>query len=118
MGNYTPNPFMTQPADLPPLGGVEFGFWVLDLLWFAWLIWVILVWIFYCDFAGVAGGAAMGVVDGRDGRLCCWWLAVGGVVGFGWWLCWALGLFTVVREKGGRETLMRERERERERERY
>ena len=29
MGNYTPNPFMTQPADLPPLGGVEFGFWVL-----------------------------------------------------------------------------------------
>ena len=39
------------------------------------------------------------------------------MVGFGWWLCWALGLFTVVREKGGRETLMRERERERERER-
>ena len=32
---------------------------------------MILVRIFYCDFAGVVGGAAMGVVDGRDGRLCC-----------------------------------------------
>ena len=29
MSNYIPHPFMTQPALLPPLGGVEFGFWVL-----------------------------------------------------------------------------------------
>ena len=32
------------------------------------------------------------------------------MVGFGWWLCWALGLFMVVREGGGgRETEIRER---------
>ena len=24
MGNYTPNPFMTQPAHLPPLGTITF----------------------------------------------------------------------------------------------
>ena len=29
MSNYIPHPFMTQLALLPPLGGVEFGFWVL-----------------------------------------------------------------------------------------
>ena len=33
----------------------------------------------------------------------------GGVVGFGWWLCGVLGLFKAVREKGGRETEIRER---------
>ena len=32
----------------------------------------------------------------------------GGVVGFGWWLCGVLGLFTAVRERGGRETEIRE----------
>ena len=36
------------------------------------------------------------------------WCNSGAVVGFGWWLCWALGLFMVERE--------REREREREKE--
>ena len=33
----------------------------------------------------------------------------GGVVGFGWWLYGVLGLFKAVREKGGRETEIRER---------
>ena len=33
----------------------------------------------------------------------------GRVVGFGWWLCRVLGLFTAVREKGRRETRIRER---------
>ena len=37
-------------------------------------------------------------------------------MGFGWWLCWALGLFTVVREGKKRDRNERERERERERE--
>ena len=31
------------------------------------------------------------------------------VVGFGWWLCGVLSLFTAVRERGGRETKIRER---------
>ena len=35
--------------------------------------------------------------------------STGGVVGFGWWLCGVLGLFKAVREKGGRETEIRER---------
>ena len=35
------------------------------------------------------------------------------MVGFGWWLCWALGLFTVVREGKKRDRNERERERER-----
>ena len=30
-------------------------------------------------------------------------------MGFGWWLCGVLGLFMVVRERGGRETEIRER---------
>ena len=29
-------------------------------------------------------------------------------MGFGWWLCEVLGLFTVVREREGRETEIRE----------
>ena len=33
----------------------------------------------------------------------------GGVVGFGWWLCGVLGLSTAVRDRGGRETEIRER---------
>ena len=33
-------------------------------------------------------------------------------MGFGWWLCWALGLFTVVREGKKRDRNERERERE------
>ena len=33
----------------------------------------------------------------------------GGVVGFGWWLCGVLGLFTTVRESGGRETEIKEK---------
>ena len=33
----------------------------------------------------------------------------GGVVGFGRWLFGVLGLFTAIRERGGRETEIRER---------
>ena len=33
----------------------------------------------------------------------------GRVVGFEWWLCGVLGLFTAVRERGRRETRIRER---------
>ena len=33
----------------------------------------------------------------------------GRVVGFEWWLCGVLGLFTPVREGGGKETEIRER---------
>ena len=33
----------------------------------------------------------------------------GGMVGFGWWLCGVLGFFTVVRDRGGSETEIRER---------
>ena len=37
------------------------------------------------------------------------WCSSGGVVGFGWWLCGVLGLFTTVRESGGRETEIKEK---------
>ena len=33
----------------------------------------------------------------------------GGVMGFGWWLCGVLGLSIAVRDRGGRETEIRER---------
>ena len=31
----------------------------------------------------------------------------GGMVGFGWWLCGVLGLFTMVRDRGASETEIR-----------
>ena len=78
------------------------GFWRHKFCFFSPLWWLFLV---------VVVGGGFGDLSYRFGAFFAGFFrgcSSGEVVGFGWWLCGVLGLFTAIREKGGRETETRE----------